>query len=163
MRGLSWRVPELRYIRRYINADRDACLAIFGSNTPTFFRAHEQPGFASFLEQHGDRYFVMDDAGSIVACGGWGWKIEEPRVARLCWGMVHRDSQRQGIGTLLLAHRLEEIAKHDLDEVEVNTSQHAAAFFAHAGFVEVAVQTDFYGPGLHGLRMRLPVEVRRKR
>jgi hypothetical protein len=27
----------------------------------------------------------------------------------------------------------------------------------------VAVQTDFYGPGLHGHRMRLPAQARRKR
>jgi N-acetylglutamate synthase-like GNAT family acetyltransferase len=153
----------LRHIRRYIEADRDACLAIFGSNIPTFFRAHEQPGFASFLEQHGDRYFVVDDANRIVACGGWGWKTEKPRVARLCWGMVHRDSHRRGLGTLLLAHRLEEIAKHDFDEVEVNTSQHAAAFFVRAGFVEVAVQPDSYGPGLHGHRMRLSAYACRRR
>jgi len=156
-------VPELRHVRRYIEADRDVCLAIFGSNTPTFFRAHEQRGFASFLEQHGNRYFVVDDADAVVACGGWGWKTEEPRVARLCWGMVHRDSHRRGIGTLLLTHRLEEIAKHDFDEVEVNTSQHAAAFFARVGFLDVAIQTEFYGPGLHGHRMRLPVRTWRKR
>jgi ribosomal protein S18 acetylase RimI-like enzyme len=156
-------MPELRHIRRYVAPDRDACLAIFDSNTPTFFRAHEQTEFASFLEQHGDRYFVVDEADRIVACGGWGWKTDEARVARLCWGMVHRDYHRRGIGALLLAHRLEEIATHDFDEVEVNTSQHSAAFFAHAGFVEVAVQTDCYGPGLHGHRMRVPARAWRHR
>jgi N-acetylglutamate synthase-like GNAT family acetyltransferase len=68
--------------------------------------------------------------------------------------MVRRDHHRRGIGTLLLAHRVAEIARAGLEEIEMVTSQHSKPFFARAGFVDVEVQVGLFAPGLHGHRMR---------
>jgi N-acetylglutamate synthase-like GNAT family acetyltransferase len=138
-------------IRLFSPRDRDACLSIFDSNAPPFFAPSERPDFAAFLERANDRYVVVEDAETIVACGGWGWR---ERVAILCWGMVRRDRHRAGIGTLLLEHRLNAIAKGDFDSIEITTSQHSAPFFSRAGFVEVEVTPDHFAPGLHAHRMR---------
>lgn len=145
-----------RRVRPYVEEDRAACLAIFDSNTPTFFGRHERHDFASYLEKQPGTglYFVVEGADGVVACGGWGWRDEQPRIALLCWGMAERRHQRQGIGTLLLEHRLAEIRQRDFDVVEIVTSQHTSPFFARAGFVEVEVQCDLFAPGLHGYRMR---------
>jgi GNAT superfamily N-acetyltransferase len=146
-------VPPERLVRPYVVADRDRCLAIFDSNAPPFFDPSERNDLAAFLDRYANRYFVVEEAGSIVACGGWGWR-EEPRVALLCWGMVHRDHHRRGIGTLLLSYRLAEIARGDFDEIEIVTSQHSKSFFVRAGFIELAMQTNLFAPGLHSHRMR---------
>lgn len=145
-------------IRGYVPADGEACLAIFDSNTPTFFDARERDDFAQFLERQRERYVVLEDeTGRVVACGGWGWRSDEPRIALLCWGMVHRDHHRVGIGSVLLAHRLDEIAKGDFEAIEIVTSQHSAPFFSRAGFVDVEVTLDHFAPGLHAHRMRRPI------
>jgi GrpB-like predicted nucleotidyltransferase (UPF0157 family)/ribosomal protein S18 acetylase RimI-like enzyme len=142
-----------RLVRPYNGRiDREACLAIFDSNTPTFFDTKEREEFAAFLDIQRDRYFVVEEPAGFVACGGWGSR--EPRVALLCWGMVRRDYHRRGIGTLLLAHRLSEIAREGFEEIEIVTSQHSKPFFAAAGFVEVDVRANLFAPGLNGHRMR---------
>lgn len=143
-------------IRHYVAEDRESCLSVFDSNTPVFFDAKERDEFAGFLERQRERYVVVEEAGRVVACGGWGWRIEEPRVALLCWGMVHRDHQRVGIGTVLLGHRFAEIARGDFDAIEIVTSQHSAPFFARAGFADVEVTSNHFAPGLHAHRMRRP-------
>ena len=74
-------------------------------------------------------------------------------LAILCWGMVDRARHRNGLGTLLLMHRLEEISKGGFDAVEILTSQHSAEFFARAGFVEVGIVRDKFAVGLHEHRM----------
>jgi GrpB-like predicted nucleotidyltransferase (UPF0157 family) len=92
-----------RLIRLYDGgADREVCLALFDSNTPTFFDMKEKNEFATFLDDQRKRYFVIEESSNVVACGGWGSR--GPRIALLCWGMVRRDHHRRGIGTLLLAH-----------------------------------------------------------
>lgn len=146
------RVSASRIVRLYDGVtDHDACLAIFDSNTPTFFDTTEREDFATFLDAQRDRYFVVEEATRVVACGGWGSKAG---VALLCWGMVHRDHHRRGIGTLLLARRLDEIAKAGFDETEIVTSQHSKAFFARSGFVEIDVRKELFAPGLDAHRMR---------
>jgi N-acetylglutamate synthase-like GNAT family acetyltransferase len=144
-------------IRSYAATDRPPCLAIFDSNTPTFFDRKEHADFETFLDKQTVRYSVVADSRGVVACGGWGWRDEEPRVALLCWGMVHRDLHRSGIGTALLRYRLAEIAKGDFDDVEIITSQHSSSFFIHAGFDEVDVKPNLFAPNLHGHRMKLAI------
>lgn len=142
-----------RLIRKYdALTDRDACLSIFDSNAPPFFDTKERSEFATFLDGQSDRYFVVEESAAVVACGGWGSKSA---IAVLCWGMVHRDHHRRGIGTLLMNHRLSEIAKEGFEETEIVTSQHTKSFFARAGFVEFEAKADLFAPGLHGHCMRL--------
>jgi hypothetical protein len=59
-------------LRSYTPADKEACLAIFDSNTPPYFAKHERPEFAAFLDESRDPYFVVEASnGQIIGCGGY--------------------------------------------------------------------------------------------
>jgi len=129
-------------VRPYLPADSDACLAVFDSNTPDFFRSHERPHFEEFLERPNCSYFVMGQDGAIAGCGGY-FLTEDKALARLVWGMVRRDWHRQGLGRFLLLFRLREITKAGgVQMVRLETSQHSAPFFESQGFKVVRVAKE---------------------
>ena len=136
-------------VREYAQPDKEACLAIFDSNTPSFFAPHEREEFAEFLDTSSDPYFVVEHNGQVVGCGGF-FLIPNTPAAVLTWGMVARARHGRGIGRLLLEERLQRL--RDLPGVRVvklQTSQHTYGFFEKAGFRTEHVQDDGYGPGLH--------------
>ena len=147
-------------IRPYVPDDRAACVEIARSNTPDFVLSPEVEAYAEWLgraceapERPGEAcaYFVLSDARdaeAIVACGGIAWAETAP-VATLCWGLVRRDLHRQGLGSQLLAHRLDLARARGVHEVLMDTSQHALPFFLRAGFRVTGSVADGYGPGLH--------------
>lgn len=143
-------------IRPFAPADRAACLALFDSNVPDYFLPQERAEFGEWLEKPFDsgeygEYFVMEDAGQVVACGGV-WQTPEGR-AGLSWGMVARSAHRRGYGSALLRFRLERLRELGVREVHLDTSQHSAPFFARHGFLEVRRVPDGYGPGLDRVDM----------
>ena len=140
--------------RSYQSADQAACLAIFDSNTPPFFDPTERPGFESFLERQPCPYFVLEQIGQVVACGGYC--TQENRDIVLAWGMVRRDLHKRGLGSILLRERLAHIrANHPGQRVVIDTSQHSQAFFERQGFRITGGQENYYGPGLHRIDMEL--------
>ena len=142
-------------IRRYCREDRRACQRIFESNIPNSFAPHEIPGFMEFLDTFAGIYLVVLDAEEVVACGGLA---DERGTVTLCWGVVERDRQGQGIGRLLLQSRLALAACiPGLTRVIMNTSQRTAGFFEKEGFRTTKVTANSYGPGLDRHDMILPV------
>jgi GNAT superfamily N-acetyltransferase len=120
-------------LRSYLPVDRDACLAIFDSNTPQFFDPGERATFEAFLDRPDGHYVVMEHEGALVGCGGYTITAEE-RLASLVWGMVRRDSHKLGLGRYLLLFR-------------------AAPFFERQGFKVIRVVPDGYGNGLDRVEM----------
>lgn len=145
------------HMRPYRNNDRAACLALFDSNVPKYFAFEERKDFDSFLDEPKGYYFVMeDDKGAIVACGGYAAHKVETSMAVLCWGMVHRDFHRRGIGYQLLAERLERIAAEpQFSHVRIDTSQHSRGFFERFGFVVKRILPDGFALGLDLVEMEL--------
>ena len=140
-------------LRPYQPADRDACLAIFDSNSPRFFAPAERQQIETFLDRPDCPYLVMELDGAIVACGGYALDAEQT-VASLVWGMVRADSQKLGLGRFLLLFRLREIGRlGGVQMVRLDTSQHSAAFFEKQGFKVVGVVPDGYAPGLDRVEM----------
>ena len=152
-------------IRPYAPADRAACLAIFESNMPRYFVPEELPGFARWLdaqdagqlayaESLAELYFVVEDDGQVVACGGLGIYLDQPLLT-MAWGMVRNDSQHQGIGRALLRHRLQ-LAETTYPSyaVVLDTSQHTYPFFEKLGFQVTKITPDGYAPGLHRYDMQ---------
>ena len=142
-------------IRPYTPKDRAACESVFRSNVPGWFREHELPGFLQFIDAGDCPYFVIEDAGRIVACGGYG---ERPgiAVADLCWGMVARESHGHGIGTRLMLTRLQKIAANQrFSGARLGTSQLAEGFYRRFGFVTVERKKDGIDRGLDVVEMRL--------
>lgn len=140
--------------RPYTPADSTICLAILDSNTPPYFDPKERPDFVNFLERMPCPYFVLEQAGEIVACGGYGEEKNGDIV--LAWGMVRRDLHKRGLGSILLKERIAHIrVNHPGKRIVIDTSQHTQEFFRRQGFIVTGGQENYYGPGLHRVDMEL--------
>lgn len=145
-------------VRAYAATDRDACLALFDGNVPTFFAASEREDFAAFLDGHAAdwTFQVIERDGRVVACGGH--KVAGDGVtAGFCWGMVDRALHRTGLGSVLTEARLRAArATPGVTQACLDTSQHTYRFYERFGFVVEAVVADGYGAGLdrHDMRLR---------
>lgn len=123
-------------IRPYSPADHDACLEVFDSNSPELLSASLRPAFAVFLDSGEKPFFVAEHDGEIVGCGGF---TIDGTMARLLWGIVRRQWQRQGLGRFLLFYRLREITRNAaVQMVSLRAPRQAAAFFTSQGFREVS-------------------------
>jgi hypothetical protein len=150
------------HLRRFRREDRPACLALFEGNIPDSFFPHEIPGFLEFLDCLPGPYVVVEEGGDLVACGGLA---EHAQCVTLCWGMVARARQHQGIGRILLHVRLAlAVCIPGARRVNMNTSQRTAPFFAKHGFETRRVTLNSYGPGLHrhDMELRLGTEARQQ-
>jgi ribosomal protein S18 acetylase RimI-like enzyme len=146
-------------VRPYLPSDRDACLAIFDSNSPEFFKSHGRGDFEEFLDGPGGNYFVMEHEGAVIGCGGY-IVAPEKTLARLVWGIVGRDWRRQGLGRFLLLFRLREITKAGgVEMVHLDTPPDSAPFFRSQGFKVARVEKDGYAPGLDRLEMTMKLTV----
>lgn len=142
--------------RAYTPADRVACLALFDGNTPAFFAEVERGDFATFLDQEDKAYFVIEDGGRIVACGGYETEHDDAALACFCWGMVARDRHRMGLGERLARERLARIAADPrYTGVILDTTPMSRGFFERLGFTAVKTTPDGYAPGYDRIDMRL--------
>jgi GNAT superfamily N-acetyltransferase len=136
-----------------------ACLALFDANTPDAFHPGERADFVAFLAAPTYPYFVLVHDDAVVACGGFR-QIEGAPAARLHWGMVRPDLQRQGLGRYLLLYRLREIGKlPGVEIVECGTTPLSAPFFEKQGFHPISLQKDGWGPGMDRIEMRKKLAV----
>ena len=145
-------------VRPYRAADRSACLAAFDSNCPAFFTRSERELFSRFLDEKAldpaRPFYVAEQDGRAVGCGGH--RVSDYGVAYLAWGMVERSRHRAGIGTALLAHRLETI--RDVPHawcVVMDTSPASMPFYARFGFAPFRTVPDGYRTGLDQVFLRL--------
>jgi ribosomal protein S18 acetylase RimI-like enzyme len=139
------------HVREFELADASTCVAIMRGNTPEFFTEAE----LAFLASPDSPYLVVEDqAGQLVACGGY-LLDHEGRWGGLTWGMVASGEQRKGIGSLLLGARLERLRQDGAREVRLDTSQLSRAFYERHGFVVVSIQRGGYRPGLDRWDMKL--------
>lgn len=145
--------------RPYRKADKPACLALFESNTPPFFDPSERPLFDVFLDEPEGAYFVLEQEGRLLGCGGF--IIDPPAdapVARFSWGMVDRSSHGDGLGRALTEHRLAEIRRiGGIASACLATTPMIAPFFAHMGFVQGKVIEDGFAQGLDKVEMRMEI------
>lgn len=147
-------MPLRARVRPYASSDRDACLRVFDSNVPHFFRDEERPGFEDFLDDLPGPYFVLVDAdGSVLGCGGYALR-EGSRVADLCWGIVRRERQGEGLGRALTELRVERALEDaSVAELALETSQHTVGFYERMGFRTLSAEPDAFAPGLDRVRM----------
>jgi len=116
-------------VRPYTIADRDSCLAVFDSQSPDGWDRAE---LDRFLTGPPGPYFVLEHGTAVVGCGGYNI---DGSTARLAWGMIHRDFERQGLGRYLLMYRLRQIGNHGaVQVVSVVAPMPAVGFFEKQGF-----------------------------
>ncbi len=144
----------LPVFRPYQQSDLSICLKIFDSNTPPYFDPSERGDFEDFLHRQPCPYFVLEQDGETIACGGYFSNPNGDIV--LAWGMVRRDLHKSGFGSLLLKERIQKIRIHDSGHrIVIDTSQHSQGFFCRHGFRSTGITENHYGPGLHRVDMEL--------
>lgn len=146
--------------RPFAPADRDACLAVFDSNTPRFFAPEERGEFEGFLgniEACEGRYLVLTRGASVIACGGLSFNPAGTQ-ASLSWGMVNRAHHGQGLGSRLTRERIA-LARQvtGISELVLSTSQHSRGFYEAFGFGVVKITQSGLGTGLDRYDMALMV------
>lgn len=128
---------------------------MFDSNVPDDFRVEERGEFAAFLDGLPGPYWVVEERDRVVGCGGVAVEADG-ETASLCWGMVMRDRQGEGLGRWLLEERLAWAARErGVRRVAVHTSQRTRGFFERSGFRVVRVAPDGIAPGLDAVDMVL--------
>jgi len=133
--------------RPYDTADREACLALFDSNTPRFFDPSERADFERFLDEMRWPYQVIARDGRVVACGGHAMEADGKTVA-MCWGMVEQGLHGQGLGRRLTEARLAAArAEPGATGARLNTGTLTTGFYERFGFVVERVVKDGYAPG----------------
>ncbi len=151
-------LPFSPHIRAITSADIEACMQVCSANHPEYIASHEIEDFLRFLTDKPyapSPYFVVEVGKRLVACGG---VAIEGAAAHLCWGLVHPSRHRQGLGTLLLEHRLKWVgARAGIERVELCTSQKTTAFYERFGFETTQVTPNGFGVGLDRYDMVLPL------
>jgi predicted N-acetyltransferase YhbS len=149
------------HIRPYTEADLNACLALFDSNSPPYFDAAERADYEQFLRDPADRgeYYVLEQGAEVVACGGV-WVKDGGEGGQswggLSWGMVRGNLHGQGLGSQLTTYRLDQLrAKPEVQEIRIETSQLTEGYYAQFGFVTVQRRPDGFAPGLDEVKMVL--------
>jgi ribosomal protein S18 acetylase RimI-like enzyme len=144
-------------VRTFTRSDFDTCLRVFESNLPKYFAESERAEFVDFLGAHDGEYLVVELNGAVRACGGSHVK---DGIGRLCWGMVEQSHHRAALGSALLVHRLNRMFSRalDLQQVQIDTSQHSAGFYERFGFKVQASVPNGFGEGLDCLAMALSRE-----
>jgi ribosomal protein S18 acetylase RimI-like enzyme len=152
------------HVRPYQAGDMDRCLIVFDSNTPRYFHVSERVLFERFLKQpYGVFLVIEDDAGSLVACGGYD--IDSAAgTGLLTWGMVIRDYHGRGFGTALALARLNRLVDTPgIERIIIETSQYANEFFESFGFVTQQITEGGFAPGLHTYAMVMLLDPARRR
>lgn len=138
--------------------DHEKVLALFRLNTPRYFSPDEEQDLVEYLAEESDNYYLFEEHGKILGCGGINYGFDDFLRARVSWDMVHPSHQMQGIGKKLLLYRIEEIRKErQVTVIEVRTSQLAYQFYARQGFRLRETQTDFWAPGFDLYRMEMAI------
>lgn len=148
-------MPERFTIRSYQPSDHPAVIEVFKKNTPEFFDVNEQADLEKYLSSYWSTYFVMEDEGKIIGCGGYHFEADGT-TGRLSWDFFDPQYKGHGLGRQMINHCLEELRKNpQLEKTAVWTSQLAYPFYAKFGFETQEIKEDFWGPGLDLYRMEM--------
>lgn len=139
--------------RLYSSADREACLAIFDANCPTFFAPNERVDFVSFLEAVPDRYEVCEVAGRVVAA--FGLIVDDSNGVNLNWIMLDPGSQGAGIGSAIMKRVISAGRASQSSLIKIAASHKSAPFFAKFGAVSTRHTENGWGPGMDRVDMEL--------
>jgi hypothetical protein len=145
-------------LRPYTAADERACLALFDSNVPESFSVDERAEFHAFLRTLPGPYFVLEQNGRAIGCGGYA-RAPDGTTADLCWGMIDSSLQRRRLGAYLLQARIDRIiAAGDATAIALKTVEETVPFFRRFGFELTRIVPDGVSPGRDRYDLTLHVE-----
>jgi ribosomal protein S18 acetylase RimI-like enzyme len=91
--------------RRFQPTDAPACIELYALNEKGRFPEGVMDQYRKSLDVQKSYYLVGERDGRIVTSGGVSYWMRDD-MAVLCFGLVHPDYQRRGLGTALLLARL---------------------------------------------------------
>lgn len=142
-------------LREYRPTDRNACITLFRTNVPRYFRDHELDEYLQFIDSSGCPYFVVVSGADTLGCGGFGIRPGSD-TADLCWGMVDASHHRKRIGEFLLIARLHRIVSEtEARSVRLGTSQLTDGFFERFGFTTQSRTAGGISEGLDDVQMHM--------
>jgi len=131
-------------IRKFKTDDKENLIKVFKNNVPKYFAETEIDDYEEYINGKVQDYYVATLNNTIIAAGGINYD-KERQLAKISWDIVDIPYQKQGIGTLLLKHRLEVISnKKDIKSIIVRTSQHAYEFYQKMGFKLLERHKDYW-------------------
>lgn len=136
-------------IYKYTSSEFESCIDLFTSNADKFFDKSELEQYEEFLncEALDGDYFIVKHDTFTVGAGGF---FSHENAFWLDWGIIHRSSHRQGIGTKLLKYRISKIYQENKNPIiKLCTSQHTEGFYKKYGFEVLNFTKDGYGINLH--------------
>ena len=139
--------------RPFSSVDKEACLAIFDANCPSFFATNERPDYESFLDSLPKGYEVCEVAGRLVAA--FGLIRDNRNGVRLNWIMLDPHSKGIGLGSLIMKRVIAQgrASQHPL--IRIAASHKSAPFFAKFGAVATLHTADGWGRGMDRVDMEL--------
>lgn len=145
-------------IRSYQPEDKDQLIALFDLNSPNFFDPSEEKDFIEYLEREVEDYFVLEEDGQVMGCGGLNY-FNDKKTIRISWDMVHPAFQNKGLGSQLVQYRLAYVKQQEAAELlVVRTSQFAHKFYARFGFNLVQTSKDYWAEGFDLYQMEMALK-----
>lgn len=134
-------------IKPYQTSHKEAVLQLLRLNTPQFFDPSEEADFVHYLDNELEDYFIIEQAGQVVGCGGINYLLAD-KTARISWDMLHPEAQGKGLGAQLVQHRIEHIkTQPEIETIVVRTSQLAYKFYQKCGFALQEISKDYWAKG----------------
>lgn len=140
-------------IRKYHHSDEKRIIELLRLNTPQYFSPTEEKDLVDFLTHHTDNYYVVEIDNTIFGCGGYDL-LEDGKMARIAWDIVHPDSHGKGIGSALTKFRIQKIKEIEgIKTISVRTSQLVYHFYERFGFEIKEIVKDYWAEGFDLYRM----------
>lgn len=134
-------------IRRFKIDDKAQLVEILKNNVPKYFAETEVNDYVEYIDSKLQDYYVAQLKDRIIAGGGINYDRNK-QLAKISWDIVDTSFQKQGIGSLLLKHRLEVIEnKKNIKSIVVRTSQYAYEFYEKQGFKLLERHKDYWAKG----------------
>ncbi|RTY89122.1 GNAT family N-acetyltransferase [Flavobacterium sp. GT3R68] len=134
-------------IREYKPSDKSRIMELLKLNTPEYFAPAEEQDLMDYLNNHLENYYVVEENGFIVGCGGFN-RSDDPEIVRISWDIINPESQGKGVGTALTKFRIQKIKElKNIKAIVVRTTQLVYPFYEKLGFKLKSVEKDYWAPG----------------
>lgn len=145
-------------IRLYSKEDKKALLAIIRLNTPEYFDEAEEQDFIDYLDNEIEDYFVIEEKGQIIGCGGVNY-FPETQSAKISWGMISPKFHRNGFGKELTLYRINHLKKSPkVKVIIVRTTQESYKFYKKMGFELQKIEKAYWSANFDLYEMTLKVK-----
>jgi len=145
-------------IRAYTGEDLEKLIQLLRLNTPLYFHPAEEQNFIYYLENHAQNYFVVELDNIVIGCSGINY-LDDGKIARISWDIMHPHAQGKGFGRILTQYRIDQIKSNPtVERIMVRTTQLVYPFYQKSGFALIKTEKDFWTEGFDLYQMELRIK-----